>query len=536
MELTIKTERSAGVLFLSLTGKLTYTSAHEFDNSFSELTEDLTGIIIDMSGLIYISSMGIRSIMYAKNAADEKGISFAISSPSETVMEVFTLIGLDNVLNIITSETEEKSLPVIYPLRPVQRWMLDTHFMKAHSTMMNTGAFLLLEPAVDMNILAKAVNTVIENHDIFRCRFVMNTETGELGQRFDGEIKPVTAEFMTAEEFEKIKPHLRAPYEIIDHQLWNIRVIKTPEKKYLLLDFYHCITDGTAIVMVFWREVNRYYTALLKEARGENVAIRIRRCSSYADYIAQEMLTSPEQIDEGHRYWKEMYSGFDEKKYLPPMDRNEEGSCSHDEFEAAINVIDKDFFDGKDFTEHTFFIGVTLLTMAKLTKRSDVIISWVHNGRITKTEFGLMGIMLDQLPLKWEFVKGQRAEDFLKALGDKIKESKEYRKCLDIVYDTGMQGCACFILQKGAIGRRGRIKLGDTWAEIVELPEDDNSGAENTIDIELNVRDDGTFSLVLDYNSGCYSEAAMRDFAKTYSDMTAALQNENCDLYSLIEI
>ncbi|MBP5605106.1 MAG: hypothetical protein J6X60_06140, partial [Ruminiclostridium sp.] len=97
-------------------------------------------------------------------------------------------------------------------------------------------------------------------------------------------------------------------------------------------------------------------------------------------------------------------------------------------------------------------------------------------------------------------------------------------------------GCACFILQKGAIGRRGRLKLGDTWADIVELPEDENSVAENTLDIELNDHDDGTFSLVLDYNSGCYSEAAMRDFAKIYSDMTAALQDENCDLYTLLDL
>jgi hypothetical protein len=28
----------------------------------------------------------------------------------------------------------------------------------------------------------------------------------------------------------------------------------------------------------------------------------------------------------------------------------------------------------------------------------------------------------------------------------------------------------------------------------------------------------------------------MRDFAKSYSDMAAALQKENCDLYTLLEL
>ena len=536
MGLTIKTERRDNVLVISLSGRLEYSSSQEFDKDFADLAEDLTGIRIYMSELKYISSMGIRSIMHLKKVSDKGGISLEIVSPSETVKDVFSLTGLDDVINIVTSETEEKDAPVIYPLRPVQRWMVDTHFMKARSTMMNTGGFLKLDPAVDMKLLAKAVNSVVENHDIFRCRFVMNTGTGELGQRFDGEIKPVTAETMSAGEFEEIKSHLRVPYEIVGHQLWNIRIIETPEEKYLLIDFYHCITDGTAIVMVFWREVNRYYTTFLKETNVGDASVHIRRCSSYADYITREMLTPPEHIEEGHRYWREMYSGFDEKKYLPPMDRNDEDTCRLEELEVPIDVIEGDFFSGKGFTENTFFIGVTLLTMAKLTGRSDVIISWVHNGRTTKTELGLMGIMLDQLPLKWEFRKGQHPEDFLKELGDKIKESMGYRKSLDIVYDMGMQGCACFILQKGVIGRRGRLKLGDTWAEVVELPEDENSGAENTLDIELNAHDDGTFSLVLDYNSGCYSESAMRDFAKSYSDMTAALQKENCDLYTLLEL
>ena len=535
MEFFIKSERQKDILIITLSGKLTYTSAPEFDHGFGDLAEDIAGIRIDMSGLTYISSMGIRSIMHAKKLSDKNGISFKIISPTETVMDVFSLIGLDRIIDIVTAE-EPKAEPAVYPLRPIQRWMVDTHFMKARSTMMNTGGLIMLDASVDMKLLARAVNYVIENHDIFRCRFVMNTDTGELGQRFDGEVKPVTAEFMTCEEFEKIKPHLKTPYEIIDSQLWNIRVIETPEEKYFFVDFYHCITDGTAIVMVFIREVNRYYTMLLKESNGVGSSVHIRRCSSYADYISQEMQASPEYIEEGHRFWEMMYPGFDEKKYLPPMDRNYEDSCRLEELEVPVDVIDKDFFGGKSFTEHTFFIGVTLLTMAKLTRRNDVIISWVHNGRTTKTELGLMGIMLDQMPLKWVFEKGQSPEEFLRELGDKIKESIGYRKSLDIVYDTGMRGCACFILQKGIIGRRGRFKLGDTWAEIVELPEDEDSGAENTLDIELNAHDDGTFSLVLDYNSGCYSEAAMRNFAETYSGMTAALQNESCDLYALLEL
>ena len=56
--------------------------------------------------------------------------------------------------------------------------------------------FLRLDSAVDIQISAEAIYSVIEKHDIFRCRFVMDTVKGELGNRSDGEAKPVTAEFM----------------------------------------------------------------------------------------------------------------------------------------------------------------------------------------------------------------------------------------------------------------------------------------------------------------------------------------------------
>ena len=38
--------------------------------------------------------------------------------------------------NLFTAEDIEKGF---YPLRPIQRWLIDTHFNKAKSTMMNIG-------------------------------------------------------------------------------------------------------------------------------------------------------------------------------------------------------------------------------------------------------------------------------------------------------------------------------------------------------------------------------------------------------------
>ena len=70
----------------------------------------------------------------------------------------------------------------LHPLRPMQRWLIDTHFDKAKSTMLNIGLLLKLNPSVDTKRLKDAVNAILEYHDIFRCRLALDSETGDICQ------------------------------------------------------------------------------------------------------------------------------------------------------------------------------------------------------------------------------------------------------------------------------------------------------------------------------------------------------------------
>ena len=104
-----------------------------------------------------------------------------------------------------------------------------------------------------------------------------------------------------------------------------------------------------------------------------------------------------------------------------------------------------------------------------------------------------------------------------------------------MVYGSGLEDeCASFILQKGSMGRRGTIKLGGAEGVIEEMPANEISAAENTLDIEVNAHDDGSFSLVLDYDNHSYTEAAMRHFAAIMKDMVIALQDGDCVVTDLL--
>ena len=70
---------------------------------------------------------------------------------------------------------------------------------------------------------------------------------------------------------------------------------------------------------------------------------------------------------------------------------------------------------------------------------------------------------------------------------------------------------------------------------IVEMPANEISAAENSLDIEMNSHDDGTYSLVLDYDNHRYSEKAMQNFAAVMESMVKALMDESCEVTSLLQ-
>lgn len=530
MALTITTEKQGLNLKMILTGKLSTLEAKDFDMAFAEAAEGMQEARLDFSGVDYISSAGLRSLFMAKKKMLQQNGKLKVLYPTEAVMDVFKATRYDNVVTIVEKGTTEDA-PVFYPLRPVQRWLVDTHFQKAQSTMLNTGALVQMDTAIDMEVLAAAVNSLLENYDIFRCRLVFHPETGEICQRFDSEVGKVVVETLSDEALEKRKQDLKLPYELIDHPLYRICLIKTDTANYFYMDFYHAIMDGTAIVLLFWRDLEKRYTQLLKGEEPKGLG----KVHSYSEYILEEKALPGQELQAGRDYWRQMLADFTEEKYLPAPDVQGESATPEHELEVPFDDLDKSFFRGRQFTENTFFIGASLLALAKASGQQEAMLGWVHNGRMTSAERRLMGLMLDQFPLHWNFDREMTVLEFLQALEQKIAEGMQYRKSLDIVYEEGLEvGLPSFILQKGSMGRRGSMKFAGTEASVVEMPANEISAADNTLEIEMNSHDDGTYSLVLDYDNCRYTEGAVRKFAAIMEKMVQGLQDEGRQVRDLL--
>ena len=408
-----------------------------------------------------------------------------------------------------------------YPLRPIQRWLIDTHFNKAKSTMMNIGGLFKFSSQIDTQRLVNAINTVLNAHDIFHCRLVFNPETNDLCQTFDNEIFPVIVEEWTDEEFKLIKKYLSEPYDLIGKPLYRIYIFKTPSANYFYADFYHAIIDGVASSYLLVREVDGVY-------RGRNK----KKSPSYAEYIEEEAAIPTEELAEGHEYWRNMLKNFDERKHLPPATVKGVSAWTQGKFYYEIKNFTEEFFRESHRTENTYFLGASMLTLAKITGSKESIMSWIHNGRTNMRERRMMGLMLEQYPCAWDFHEDISVENFLDKLMGQIQTSMTYRKSLDIVYNEGLEDdCVRFIFQKYITDD---LIIADTTAEVVYMPPNELSAVENALDIEVRETDTGFYNLFLDYDASRYSEKDMQHFAETLNKILIEMKNPNAKVSEIL--
>ena len=401
-----------------------------------------------------------------------------------------------------------------YPLRPIQRWLVDTHFNKAKSTMMNIGGLCELSASIDMNHLASAINYVLENHDIFRCRFVFHPETSDLCQTFDSELEKVFVEEMSEAQFKKHMDKMREPYYLIDQPLYRIYLMQTPRAKYIYADFYHAIMDGVSILYLFWREVDAAY-------RGRKKA----RALSYAEYVEEEAAIPAENLAEGQAYWRKIISSFDGKKHLPPTKIEGDTKWAKGEFHCEFKNFMEEFFRATHLDENNYFMGAAMLTLAKITGSGESLISWTHNGRMTMPERRLMGLMLEQIPCAWDFRENISIGEFLNRLNGQTRIGMKYRKSLGTIYDSGIEGdLVTFIFQKNLYDN---IVLADTLALPIYLPPNEISAAENALDIEVCATETGKYKLNLNFDASRYSEIDMHNFAATMNKILLDMRDMN---------
>jgi anti-sigma B factor antagonist len=97
--LQISSELAQGVATLRLQGELDLASARQLEESFAAIDEQgPSRVMIDLGGLAFIDSSGLRALLIADARARDRGYELVLLPGQEPVQRVFEMTGALDVL------------------------------------------------------------------------------------------------------------------------------------------------------------------------------------------------------------------------------------------------------------------------------------------------------------------------------------------------------------------------------------------------------------------------------------------------------
>lgn len=97
--MTINKTLNGTSLNIALEGRLDTTTAPQLEQELRDALNGVSELTLDFENLAYISSAGLRVLLFAQKAMNKQG-SMVIRHVNDTIAEVFEITGFNDVLTI----------------------------------------------------------------------------------------------------------------------------------------------------------------------------------------------------------------------------------------------------------------------------------------------------------------------------------------------------------------------------------------------------------------------------------------------------
>ena len=97
--MTIEIKKSAAETIIEIVGRLDTITAPALDKTINEDIVDTKNLVLDLKGLEYISSAGLRVLLSAQKKMQKIG-SMKVMNVCQEVMDVFEMTGFADILVI----------------------------------------------------------------------------------------------------------------------------------------------------------------------------------------------------------------------------------------------------------------------------------------------------------------------------------------------------------------------------------------------------------------------------------------------------
>lgn len=97
--MTIEIKKMSGAAVIELSGRLDTTTAPVLEKNINESISESADLVLDLKGLEYISSAGLRVLLSAQKRMRKSG-SMKLKNVADAVMDILEMTGFADILEI----------------------------------------------------------------------------------------------------------------------------------------------------------------------------------------------------------------------------------------------------------------------------------------------------------------------------------------------------------------------------------------------------------------------------------------------------
>jgi anti-anti-sigma factor len=100
-KLKVTKTQCGGKITFALSGRLETVTAPVFQTELIAAFDAAGFVELNLDGLVYVSSAGLRVLLLGEKTAKSKNASMTLSNVSQDIREVFDMTGFSDILNIV---------------------------------------------------------------------------------------------------------------------------------------------------------------------------------------------------------------------------------------------------------------------------------------------------------------------------------------------------------------------------------------------------------------------------------------------------
>ncbi|HYO56341.1 non-ribosomal peptide synthetase [Archangium sp.] len=333
----------------------------------------------------------------------------------------------------------DPSQPALLSFPQQQLWLVEQ--LQPGNPLNNVLAMMHIEGRLDVAVLKRSFNAVIERHEALRTVFaerdgqpiqlISPSLTLELPVT---DLRAVPEAGREAEVRRLANEAANQPFDLKRGPLIRVRLLKLGEQSHMFVQtVHHIIIDGWS-QGVLMREVAAFYDAFLEGRTPELPPLPIQ----YADYANwQRQCFQGEMLEKQLAYWKEKLSGPPPRVELPtdrprPALRTSHGAYLPVELPHALSEALVALSRREGATLFMTLMAALKTLLFRYTQQTDVTTGYLTAGRSRREVEGLIGFFANTLALRVDL---SGAPSFRELLGRTRVASMEASEHQELPFD-----------------------------------------------------------------------------------------------------